>query len=217
LHAGADTRAITAHIAAAIAAGKPAWVVSNHDFRRLGNRVGERNLRAMTLLLFSLPGPTFMFQGDELGMLDAPTSGPQLDRAGRDPFRHPLPWDQTPATAGFTTGTAWLPVGDGTTTSVAEQEHEPGSHLQLTRRLIALKAELRGELNFVQPAAPGTVAFTRGPHLVAVNFGDDPSPAPTPSQATQDLMVEVEARPGDGAHPGVIPPHGAWIARLRRE
>ncbi len=214
-HADPDARAIAGHIAAAIAAGKPAWVLSNHDFSRLGSRVGERNLRAMTLLLLSLPGPAFMFQGDELGMLDAPTTGPQLDRVGRDAFRRPLPWDPTPPAAGFTTGSPWLPVGDGVTASVTEQERDAGSQLQLTRRLIALRSGLGDELKLLEPAAPETVAFERGQHLVAVNLGDAARPAPAPASPIKELLIE--ARPGDGADLDVIPPHGGWIARLRRE
>ncbi|MCP9488448.1 MAG: hypothetical protein MSC31_01070 [Solirubrobacteraceae bacterium MAG38_C4-C5] len=53
----------------------------------------------------------FVYQGDELGMVDGP-GRPDTpdDRAGRDPHRHPMPWtDETPH-AGFTTGEPWLQV-----------------------------------------------------------------------------------------------------------
>jgi hypothetical protein len=108
-----------------------------------------------------------------------------------------------------------LPVGDGVTASITEQERDAGSQLQLTRRLIALRSGLGDELKLLEPAAPETVAFERGQHLVAVNLGDAARPAPAPASPIKELLIE--ARPGDGADLDVIPPHGGWIARLRRE
>src|SRR5204863_954740 len=125
-NAGANAQAMARDIASALAAGKPGWVLSNHDFSRLGSRTGAANARAATLLLLALPGPAFIFQGDELGMLDAAVPGPGHDRSGRDAFRRPLPWNG-PAKGGFTTGIPWLPVGDGLTPSVADQERDPHS------------------------------------------------------------------------------------------
>jgi alpha-glucosidase len=215
LHAGGDAEALTRHIASALAAGKPGWVLSNHDFSRLGSRTGAENLRAATLLLLSLPGPAFMFQGDEIGMVDGPTAAPELDRHGRDAIRRPMPWDSAAPNGGFTTGTPWLPVGDGTTASVAEQERDRHSQLALVRRLIELRRTLGPQRVELLDAAPETLVLARGDHTIAVNLGSDPRPAPQPRQprahATDELVLE--ARPGDGADLQVIPPHGGWIAR----
>src|SRR5207244_2861981 len=101
LHAPWNADAVRSAVAAAAATGKAAWVLSNHDFARLPDRVGERNVRAAALLLLTLPGMAFVYQGDELGMADGPDGG--HDRAGRDRHRHPMPWDES-QNAGFTTG-----------------------------------------------------------------------------------------------------------------
>ncbi|MET0600717.1 MAG: DUF3459 domain-containing protein, partial [Baekduia sp.] len=98
---------------------------------------------------------------------------------GRDAHRHPMAWD-APANGGFTTGTPWLPVVDPSAANVADQERDPNSLLHLYRDLIALRREaLRGPLALIDGTAPGVLAFTRGDaHIVALNLGDAPAPAP---------------------------------------
>ena len=83
--------------------GRVAWVMSNHDFDRLATRVGPENLRAAAVLLLTLPGVAFVYQGDEIGLANGPGAEPPFDRAGRDGLRHPMQWDAS-ATGGFTTG-----------------------------------------------------------------------------------------------------------------
>ena len=66
------------------AVGAPAtWVFENHDVTRLptrygGGEVGRRRARAATLLLFGLPGTSFTYEGQELGLeeVDGPGGGP---------------------------------------------------------------------------------------------------------------------------------------------
>jgi alpha-glucosidase len=194
-------------IESAFAAGKQGWILSNHDFNRLASRVGPENARAATTLLMAMPGPTFIFQGDELGLIDAPQDGPALDRFGRDAFRHPMPWSPE-AGGGFTTGTPWLPIGDGTTPSVAAQEDDPHSHLALVRALCALRPRLNGPVAFLE-APKTTIVARRGDHIIAVNFGDVPQPAPALGDGARAVL---ESRPGDAASLPTIPAHGGWIA-----
>jgi glycosidase len=173
LHAPWEADRVRGAVAAAAATGQAAWVLSNHDFPRLPDRVGADNVRAAALLLLTLPGMAFVYQGDELGMADGPDRG--HDRAGRDRHRHPMPWDSSP-NAGFTTGEPWLDVvvpDDGPADAQGE-----GSMLAWYRDLIGLRRELHGEVEMLD-AAPGVVAFRRGAHLIALNLGDEPQAAPS--------------------------------------
>jgi alpha-glucosidase len=189
-----------------------AWVLSNHDFPRLPQRVGARNVRTAALLLLSLPGVAFVFQGDEIGMGDGPgrPSGvPADDRSGRDVHRHPMAWDAT-ENGGFTTGTPWLPVVDPAAANVAEQERDPGSLLHLYRDLITLRRDtLRGPLALIDGTAPGVLAFTRGDaHLIALNLGDAPAPAP----AAGTVLRHTHDLARTGAHAPTLAPGEGFIA-----
>lgn len=154
-----------------------AWVLSNHDFPRLPDRVGRVHARAAALLALTLPGPVFLYQGDEVGAANGPQPDPPDDRAGRDPFRSPMCWDASAPHGGFTTGTPWLPAACPPEGGVAQQAAAAGSVLDLYRTLIALRRDLRGPIEPVD-AAPGVVAFRRGPHAVALNLADDDRPSP---------------------------------------
>jgi alpha-glucosidase len=203
MNAGPDAERVRVAITAATQAGKLGWVLSNHDFPRFASRFGQ-SARAAAMLFLALPGPLFMFQGDELGTPNGPGVQPPLDRADRDRFRHPMQWDAT-GSGGFTTGTPWLPPVDPEARNVADQDKTPGSELGLFRALIGLRPRLTGELRFLD-SPPGTVVLQRGAHVVAVNFGDRSAPV------RREGEIVLEARPGDGQDPRSIPPHGGWIA-----
>jgi alpha-glucosidase len=142
-HSPWERERLDAAIAAATEIGRVAWVFSNHDFPRVATRFGPENARAAATLLLSLPGTVFIYQGEEIGMVDGSGADPPFDRAGRDGARHPMQWDRA-ANGGFTTGTPWLPMVDPAERNVADQRHDPGSLLNHYRNLIA---ERRG-LNF---------------------------------------------------------------------
>ncbi len=94
LHADWDAATLHRAIdASARVPGRAAWVMSNHDFGRLPTRFGAENARAAALLLLTLPGPAFLYQGDEIGQRDGPPGESRFDRAGRDGFRHPMQWE----------------------------------------------------------------------------------------------------------------------------
>jgi alpha-glucosidase len=153
-----------------------AWALSNHDFPRLATRLGSESLRAAAVLLLTLPGAAFVYQGDEIGLADGPGADPPYDRAGRDGARHPMQWDAS-ARGGFTTGEAWLPAVDPAERNVAAQLADPGSLLSLYRRLIAVRRDLSGPFELLD-AGEGVLAFRRGRHVVAVNLTAEPRSAP---------------------------------------
>jgi alpha-glucosidase len=114
-----DATALRAAIEPAAELGRVAWMMSNHDFDRLASRVAPEHVRAAAELLLTLPGTAFIYQGDEIGMPNGPGADPPYDRAGRDPMRHPMQWNQSP-NGGFTTGKPWLPLIDPQSRNVQE-------------------------------------------------------------------------------------------------
>jgi alpha-glucosidase len=207
LHAPFEAEALRAVIEPALAVDRPAWVLSNHDFGRLASHVGPGRERVAATLLLTLPGPAFVYQGDEIGLREGPGADPPLDRAGRDRNRHPMQWDASP-TGGFTEGEPWLPAVDPGERNVAAQRGDRGSTLWLFRDLIALRRELRGPLRFLD-AAPGVLAYVRGDrHLVALNLAGEARPAP-PSAGRVRLATWGA---GDAPAPRELPPAGGFVA-----
>jgi alpha-glucosidase len=162
-----DAKRLRAVIAPAVELGRVAWVMSNHDFDRLATRVGLENVRAAAMLLLTLPGVAFLYQGDEIGLANGPGAEPPYDRAGRDPMRHPMQWDASPA-GGFTTGAPWLPPIDPEERNVEAQRGDPGSLLEHYRRLIALRRELGRGFRLLE-SAPDVLAYERGDRGIAID------------------------------------------------
>jgi alpha-glucosidase len=174
-------------------------VMSNHDFDRLATRVGPENVRAAALLLLTLPGVSFVYQGDEISLANGPGADPPYDRAGRDGMRHPMQWDSSP-TGGFTTGEPWLIPVDPQERSVEAQREDPASLLSLYRRLIELRREL-GEGFRLLDSEAGVVAYERGEHTIAVNTTAEQRSAPQ-----GEVVLSTQA--GND-----LPPHAAVIVR----
>ena len=200
LHAPFAADAIRAALGSSADLRGVAWVLSNHDFKRLPDRVGPENVPMAALLLLTLPGCAFVYQGDELGVPDGPEGPLPLDRFGRDGFRNPLPWEPG-GRGGFTTGKPWLPPGTAPGGSAAAQGGDPGSMLNLYRRLIALHGELpTSGLEFVDHSEPNVLAYRRGEHVVVLNLGD----APVPLRAGE---IVVSTAHGPPTEPKTLSPH----------
>jgi alpha-glucosidase len=209
LHVRWDAQALRAAVAASTRVPGAAWVMSNHDFGRLASRFGEANARVALLLLLTLPGAAFLYQGDEIGQPDGPGGERGFDRAGRDAYRHPMQWDGTPR-GGFSEGSPWLPVVDAPERNVADQRDDPGSQLTFVRELIALRRTLGEGFVLLDDAAPGTLVYERGDRLVALNPGERPRPAPAGVGAPL-----LETVPG-AVRDGLLGPHaGAVFAAPR--
>ena len=198
-----DARVLGAAIEACANTGKAAWAMSNHDFGRLATRFGRENARAAAMMLLTLPGPAFLYQGDEILQGDGPPGESRYDRAGRDRFRHPMQWDGSPS-GGFSTGEAWLPPVDPAERNVEAQRDDPESALTLTRELIALRRELGDGFELLD-AAEGVVAYRRGRHRVAVNTTAEPRPVPLRGEP------RLETAPG-ALQDGALAPHAGAIA-----
>ena len=170
----------------------PNWVMGNHDQARIATRIGARQARVAAMLLLTFPGTLTIYYGEELGMANVPIPPEQVqDPAeknepglgqGRDPERTPMLWDASPS-AGFTTGSPWLPLGDDhATMNVEAQEQDRTSILHLYRQLIHLRRScptlVSGKLQFIT-ADHHLLSFQRVGQkerlLVLLNLGHDPA------------------------------------------
>ena len=147
----------------------------NHDQTRTATEFRgsvARQKLAATLLL-TLPGLPFVYYGEEIGLTgDKPD--PRL--------RTPMHWT-TGRAAGFTTGQPWEPLQpDSNTVTVAAQDGDPNSLLNLFRRLIHLRsakaALASGVLVPLQTTDTAVAAFIRTDNerliLVVANLGEAP-------------------------------------------
>jgi alpha-glucosidase len=178
----------------------PTWVLSNHDNPRTRSRYdegaarrgegpevrarrSERRARAATVLLLTLRGTPFLYQGDELGLEDAVIPEDRaVDPGGRDGTRAPIPWSGS-ADHGWSTAPGvrpWLPFPPGADVRNWDaQRADPRSILHLHRRALALRrAEpvlTDGDFTLL-PAPEGMLAFRRSlgdaRWTVLVNFTD---------------------------------------------
>ena len=160
----------------------PTWVLSNHDSSRHRTRLGgsEAVSRAAAILLLTLRGTPFLFQGEELGLEDAIVPPERrVDPGGRDGCRAPIPWTGTPP-HGWAAGDPWLPWPPHAQWRNVEHElAEPRSILHLYRRILAIRRaspSLRqGDITLLD-APDGVLAYRRSTHsderTVLVNFVD---------------------------------------------
>ena len=156
------------------------WVLSNHDVIRHATRFGLPEVsnfgawykdnrfnpgvdeklgltrgKAMTMLLLALPGSTYLYQGEELGLQEAleipaeDMQDPQFFRnpdlgLSRDGCRVPLPWTRSGSSFGFGSGGSHLPqpkwFGDW---SVEAEDGVAGSTLEFYREVLALRRKLQ--------------------------------------------------------------------------
>ncbi|MCC8242905.1 glycoside hydrolase family 13 protein [Saccharothrix luteola] len=148
---------------------------NNHDQPRAVSRFGDdgrywrESATALATVLHLHRGTPYVYQGEELGMTNAPFAGvddmrdveslnhyrqavaagadPEavlrgLRAMGRDNARTPVQWDATP-NAGFTTGRPWIAVNPNHTwLNAAAQYDDPTSVFNHYRRLIELRHAL---------------------------------------------------------------------------
>jgi alpha-glucosidase len=169
----------------------PIWTASNHDVSRLATRWagGDRaKVKLALLLLLTLRGTPFLYQGDEIGLVDGPiTRADVLDAVGarfwpyykgRDAERTPMPWHAGPG-GGFTAPGVrpWLPMADPAACNVADQEGDPDSVLELCRRAIAARhasEDLSVGPYRSLPSPAGAWAYARGDSAtVLLNMSGD--------------------------------------------
>ncbi|MFK8242379.1 MULTISPECIES: alpha-glucosidase [unclassified Facklamia] len=145
---------------------------NNHDTPRIVSRWGndkewrERSAKLFAILLHTMKGTPYIYQGEEIGMTNRPiesidqaddiesinfyhdalSRGISHDQAirsinakGRDNARTPMQWDSTPH-AGFTNGKPWLAVNENyVEINVESALDNPDSIFYTYQRLIQLR------------------------------------------------------------------------------
>lgn len=194
------------------------WLLSGGTTPELDRELGLNRARAATMLLLALPGSTYMYQGEELGLFevaDIPAEDLQDPiwlrdnglRKGRDGCRVPLPWEKTGSSFGFGTAGAHLPQPAWFSGfSVEFEEAQEDSTLKMYRAALELRKTLLSTetLEWV-PSSRKVVHFTRqnGWHNIT-NFGKKAIDLPAGTvQLTSAPLV-------DGKLPGNAT---AWITQ----
>ena len=219
--------------------GWPTWVLSNHDNARHRTRYdraarhngedatttgrrSEARARAAAVLLLTLRGTPFIYQGDELGLADADIpEDRRVDPGGRDGCRAVLPWDGTddhgwPTADGVHT---WLPPApEADTRNRAALRRDPDSILHLYRRILAVRRETPAlRLGSYEPleSPGGTLSFRRRLDgetcTVLVNFTGDAVVVPTVESGGATVALASDAVAPDGAFGGVLGPDQAVV------
>ncbi len=162
------------------------WYVNHRLDGDLDLAKGLARAKAATLLMLALPGSSYLYQGEELGLpdvTDIPSEqmqDPQWFRGegkfkSRDGCRVPLPWSASGSSFGFGPGGSHLPQPKWYSRYAVEvQDGTPGSTLELYRSALALRRKLiSGEKLSWLPSATGTLWFEReGGWSSITNFTD---------------------------------------------
>ena len=149
----------------------PCWATSNHDVVRSATRWGADEdpvayPKVALAMLFSLRGSVCLYQGEELGLMEADVPFERIqdpygkvlwpEFKGRDGCRTPMPWENV-ENGGFSPAGVepWLPVeARQLPLAVAAQQDDPASVLSATRRLLAFRAAhpalVDGDLELVE-------------------------------------------------------------------
>jgi alpha-amylase len=139
--------------------GQYATFLTNHDQNRVMSQLQEDEgaARVAATILLTSPGVPFIYYGEEVGMVGAKPD---------ERIRTPMQWDDSLATAGFSTVMPWQRVQDYyKTNNVAVMTDDPGSLLNHYRTLVHLRDEhpaLRtGTIQLVESSESGVYSFLR--------------------------------------------------------
>jgi alpha-glucosidase len=207
-------RVIQESIDAFSGVGAPStWVLSNHDVVRHASRLalskdappqgagigpkspgkpdtalGLRRARAATSLMLALPGSSYLYQGEELGLpedMELPDSARQDptwfrtngEKYGRDGCRVPIPWEADSPAYGFSdSGKSWLPQPVNWAPYARDaQEGVPGSTLELYKTALALRSANglgTGSIEWLDYGKK-VVAFRNGDVTVITNLSSE--------------------------------------------
>jgi alpha-glucosidase len=187
-----------------------AWLQTDGSAPRMDWMLGERRARAAIMILLALPGSTYIYQGDELGLhevadlppevLEDPMASRSITEKGRDGCRVPLPWTSDGPSYGFGSQIAHLPQPEWFGAYAASaQQADPDSTLNLYRQAIALRGRLFAGNNFSWVnSEPSVLHFERpGGVRCMTNFGAEPISLPAGEILLSSVQLEEGRLSGD--------------------
>ncbi|MCG9964554.1 alpha-glucosidase [Shewanella cutis] len=159
---------------ASIGDGWPCWAIGNHDVQRVASRWGRGKqtrdmVKMLNAMLCSLRGSVCSYQGEELGLTEAPIEFHELQDPfgktfwpmfkGRDGCRTPIPWEQYADFSGFSQVSPWLPIAAAhRALAVDLQEADCHSVLHGYRQFLAWRKRypvlITGEIEFLDAPEP---------------------------------------------------------------
>ncbi|MGA0770368.1 MAG: glycoside hydrolase family 13 protein, partial [bacterium] len=186
------------------------WVLNNHDVIRHVSRfggnygratasdgigpnspqpdnvLGLRKAKGATLFMLGLPGASYLYQGEELGLFEHTTLPDESRqdptffrtngaRVGRDGCRVPLPWDNSAPALGFSTGKPWLPQPEGFAQLSRSNQSSEGSTLSFYKDILRLRKEhAMGSGSFEWLETNQYLSFRNQSITVIHNFSSSP-------------------------------------------
>lgn len=222
----------------------PSWAFTNHDVTRVASRWhpdkngfhhDPRLSKMLIALLCSLRGTVFLYEGEELGLPEAPIAIDQIQDPwgkylyphwqGRDGCRTPMPWQAKATNAGFGDGTPWLPIPPSHVEMAADlQEKEAGSVLHFTRSFLkwrkGQKALLEGEIRFIEGANDTLLGIERAcggqKMLCLFNLADMPQDFALDQNAGQTVGFDAGSLGGIRKNDTTVtlPAYGFYFAVL---
>ena len=216
------------------------WVLNNHDVLRHVSRfggdygrttasdgvgpnnpqpdnvLGLQKARAATLFMLGLPGASYLYQGEELGLPDHTTiadehrqdptfARTQGQRVGRDGCRVPLPWEMGNASNGFNqTGKAWMPQPQSYAALARDQQQgQEGSTLTMYQQALKLRSELKlGEGSFDWVSKSDALSYQNGNLQIVHNFSSQPI------RLDGEVVISSMPLAKDGS---LLPSDTAWV------
>lgn len=193
--------------------GPDAWLLSNGMIPTIDLATAKRRGRAATLMMLALPGSPYLYQGEELGLLEVADlrvealHDPTFERTGgalkgRDGCRVPLPWTRSGSSFGFGANGAWIEQPEWfASDSVEAQDGVDGSCLEMYRMAIHLRKELQTDddrIDWLNIDDHDIVHFRRSNGWEClVNFAKTPKPVPFGTVVISSHPLEGRGVPSD--------------------
>ncbi|KUL21317.1 glycoside hydrolase family 13 protein [Streptomyces regalis] len=188
------------------------WLLTDGTTPTLDRALGERRARAAALVTLALPGSTYIYQGEELGLHEVGDLPPEVledpiatrsggREKGRDGCRVPLPWAADGPSFGFGPGPARPPQPSWFESyAVSVQAEDPDSTLTLYRRAMQLRTALNtgADFEWIESGPADVLQFRRsGGWLCLANFGTESVALPAGEVLLSSAPLEAGRLPQD--------------------